>query len=107
MYSCAGVTVCGCEGVTVVSVCMAYLLSVPSSAPHTFGLRVGGNLGRGFPLTGSRGMKWLRPLLLQAITIGELSIPFELHSVRVYVCVCVLCVWGGGGKWLLGNTVYR
>ncbi len=66
-----------------------------SSAPHTFGRSVGGSLGRGLPLTGKRGMKWLRPLLLQAITIGELSIPpFELHSVCMCVWVCV-CVGGG------------
>ena len=34
---------------------------------------------------GTRGMKWLRPLLLQAIVIGELTWPFfDEHSAVVW-----------------------
>ena len=46
-------------------------------------------------MTGTSGMKWLRPLLLQAITMGELkairpSEPLEQHSE----CVGGECVGG-------------
>ena len=55
--------------------------SVASSpGPQTFGQRTWGNLGRGFPLTGTRGMKWLCPLLLQAMTMGALSFSSPLES---------------------------
>ena len=60
---------------------------VSSAGPQTLGQRAWGNFGRGFPLTGTRGMKWLWPLLLQAMTMGELSLrpplaSFVEHSVK-------------------------
>ena len=54
---------------------------VLSSGPQTFGQRLWGNFGSGFPLMGTRGMKWLCPLLLQAMTMGELSLRTPLASL--------------------------
>ena len=97
-----------------------------SPGPQTFGQMAWGNFGRGFPLTGTSGMKWLCPLLLQAMTMGELSLRAPLASLlehsgeeggggrerkrergrkNVCVCVCFTLLVRNVKTWLASPSV--
>ena len=63
------------------SVCIVCVCSVVYKVwVRTSGCSEGGRVGRGSSFRGTRGIKWLYPALLQAMTIGEFNNPLVTHS---------------------------